>query len=1277
MSDALRNPYVGPRAFVTGERMYGRERERAALLDLLVAERVVLLHAPSGAGKSSLLFAGLIPDLRAEGFVVRPVIRVGTEPPAAAAHGVNRYMLSALLSLEEGVPPGQQRPFAELAELDLAGYLGATPDAAEVLIFDQFEEVLISDPIDLAAKHAFFAALGAALRPSQRWAVFAIREDHLAGLAPYQRALPTRLRTTFHLDLLDAEAAQAAVQLPARELGVLFTDAAARKLVDDLRQVQVPTSEGGATRIAGPYVEPVQLQVACRNLWQRRAPDDLQIDERDLREIGDVDQALTRYYDDQLTAVAAELAVPEAALRDWFDRALITEQSLRGQVLQGATHSQGLDNRLARRLVDTHLVRAEQRRGMIWYELAHDRLIGPVRASNARWSAAHLSPAAQQADLWDRRGRPESLLLADLAEIDRLRARPDIPPLERDFLDHSRTLRKREADTRRLRRIVQILAVAAVLGVVIILASLVALLRLRSVAEEEQRVKVEAQRDAADRAAEAARQLGRLGLSRELAVGVLLMPPERADVAALYAIAASRLSPGWSGRGCLRNLQAQAPQLNALVPGTMAPVQLAHDPERGVMAALDRDGDLHLWELRTRRKIACVRAGIGHAAVIFDPSRGQFITADRAGSVTFYDPSTGAARALALADEPLRAVTVSPDGAHLATADDRGTLAVWDANSGAMIARITRPELHAEHAVSGLALAPAADVLAIATQDGALHRWRRDGKTLEHIDLGSLSDAATGPFGGLVFTDESLIGLHADGRVLRWADAVKPGPLAPATVLAELGLDAATPAKQHAQFLALGLAPEGDRAAGVLCLDTCTRTALVHWDEAEGRVAAVSVDLRERDPDKRRFDMVVAEQVVLVAGTKVAARLWDSEAWRPLVGSPREVTALAVSGDGRRIAASGCGAADCASDTVGVWSAGDRSPVHRDLQELGERGVGLAFFAGDERLAAIGRDGGVVFWSMSSGTGTAGARLPKLPEALALRAHGEAGLLAAIADRDGVVLWDVVAGAFVPRSFSGPSAPVHALAIDHKATRLAAGHCLRPIVPIPGQVKDPYRKQKDCARGGLYLWDLANGAPIGGPAEGHDGAVTQLEFSPDGAHLLSVGEDGSVLQWATANGLHEPRDREDGAGSAQTVAYTADGAVIATIGCGDEGCSSPEAELRLWQGDTLEAVGAATRGHSPLPREGALRPRRVAFAAGGAALVSASADGVNLWDISIEGMRLRACSLAGRDLEAGEWKRQQALGAGVPEICPKVPRPDALTDRDLLAPRKGHKRRGR
>ncbi len=1281
MSPAPANPYVGPRAFTTGEALYGRSSERAALLDLLVAERVVLLHAPSGAGKSSLLYAGLIPDLRAEGFVVRPPIRVGTEPPASAA-GVNRFSFSAVLSLAEGET--QPRPLADLATLSLASYLGPAPAEAEVLIFDQFEEVLTIDPIDRASKHAFFADLAAALRSSQRWAVIAIREDHLAGLAPYQRALPTRLKTTFHLDLLGADAALAAVQLPARAAGVEFSDAAARKLVDDLRQVQVQTAEGGTARVLGPYVEPVQLQVACRDLWERKPAEDRTIDERDVQQIGDVDQALTRYYDAQIAAVAGATGLAEVELRRWFDRALISEQGLRGQVLQGATQTQGLANAVVRALVDTHLVRAEQRRGIVWFELAHDRLIGPVRASNAKWSTDHLSVIQRQAQLWDSHGRPESLLLPDLAVIERQLADPGMAALERSFLEQSKLLRQREAESLRLRRIVRWLTAAALLGLVVTLATLAVVYQLRSDEEQRRREAAEAERDAAAAATVAARQRGREALSRQLAATVLVMPPELAELAALYAVAASQMASGWDIRGCLGNLAARAPQLRALLPGTMAPVMLAHDPGRGVLAGLQDDGRLVLWDLRTRRVIASPRAGIGHEAVIFDASRQQFVTADRDATVTFYAPANGGGRSLALEKGPWRRIAVSGDGARLATADAFGRVWLVDAHTGSKLTGVELPELHDGRVIEQMALDADGETLAFATADGdvKLWRWGTGGVLRAEVPAaeregGSPSEREGGSPAGLRFgAGGALVGLLGDGRVLRWTLSAKGAPGKP-TQLAGLAEGAVAPdSGQRARFLALGLAADGASAAGVLCLDACTREVLLQWDAASGRVDGVAIEMSDRDTKDRRFDLRVTSQVAIAAGVRVAARVWDLVGWRPLAGSPKDVRALAVSGDGELVAAAGCpaDAGACGESEVTVWRARERTRVYAGLRGLGEVAQGLSFFAGDRRLAVLGRDGGVVLWDMSSGQATPGPRLPSVADTLALRARGD-GLLAAIGVGSRVHVWDVLGDAYVPVEYRGPRRPITALAIDVGATRLAAGACLddgeegdgrsmtfrlqEPAAMARGVVDEGGSQpaEEKCRRGGVFLWDLASGAAIGAPAEAPGADVVDLGFSPDGGLLLAVNADGLPLRFATAGGLHDPRGLED-ASIVQSGAFSPDGLAIATIGCPREGCMTAESELRVWAGDPIAAVSASTRAHNPLPREGVELRRYVAFAAGTAGLVSASADGVVIRDLSVEGMQARACMLAGRDMRPEDWRRYLQDEPAPAPACPEILRPD-------------------
>ena len=114
------NPYVGPRAFQTGEKLYGRDRDLLNLHYLFLSERVVLLFSPSGAGKTSLIQAGLIPRLR-EKFGFTPIIRVNQEPPESLHRekNFNRYIFSTLLSLEETLPEDERSPVEKLAELKI------------------------------------------------------------------------------------------------------------------------------------------------------------------------------------------------------------------------------------------------------------------------------------------------------------------------------------------------------------------------------------------------------------------------------------------------------------------------------------------------------------------------------------------------------------------------------------------------------------------------------------------------------------------------------------------------------------------------------------------------------------------------------------------------------------------------------------------------------------------------------------------------------------------------------------------------------------------------------------------------------------------------------------------------------------------------------------------------------------------------------------------------------------------------------------------------------
>ena len=474
------NPYVGPRAFQFGETMYGRDQEIAELLDVLIAKRIVLLYSPSGAGKSSLIEAGLRAELTARDFRVFPTIRVGAEPPDElnGRDVRNRYVLSTILSLEEGRPRDRQRPFAELASVDLDSYLeDLCRDEESVsdpcFVFDQFEELFTLDPTDIDAKRAFVTELGVALRNPGRWVLFAMREDFIAQLDPYLQRVPNRLATRYRLDLLEPTAAKLAARRPAADLGVAFSEDAADRLVSDLRRVRVQRGAVAGYE-PGPYVEPVQLQVVCRQLWSRLAPAASAITVDDVVALGNVDDALANFYVDEVVAVAARTGVSEREIRTWFDQSLISPDGFRTQTLDGPGAA---GEAVLRELENAHLIRADRRRGTEWYELSHDRLVAPVQTSNARWREEHLNPLQREAQTWDARSRPAGLLITGevLTEAEQWAEahEAELLPIDREYLEASRAEQRRLDLEHKVHRRNRALTAVAVVVSVLALAALV------------------------------------------------------------------------------------------------------------------------------------------------------------------------------------------------------------------------------------------------------------------------------------------------------------------------------------------------------------------------------------------------------------------------------------------------------------------------------------------------------------------------------------------------------------------------------------------------------------------------------------------------------------------------------------------------------------------------------------------------------------------------------------------------------------------------------------
>ena len=442
------NPFVGPRPLERADvertegKVPGRDKDVRDLHWRFTAERILWLHGPSGAGKTSLLQAGLIPKLEEKNrFHILPTIRLNTCPTGAG----NRYTSSLLASLK-----------ATGSIKDAIAPQGDT--RCRVLIFDQFEEVLTLVPNDGPDKEEFFKQLAHVLILPQVWALFIVREDYLPAFSHLARFLPTGMNHRFRLDLLSCvDACNAIEAIAATSEHREFLPDASQLLAS--RLARVPDVLTGKW-VAGPTVEPVLLQVVCRTLWAKL--DKLEkldksktiitkITTDHIPKEEEFDEVLPPFYNDCLNARSVkDLRCDERRIREWIEKNLVAG-GVRNIVLESAITAEDLPVDVLKALVNTHLLRRESG-SHTWFELAHDRLIEPVRAGNREWKEQHLNWFQKRAAVWELKQKTQQFLLSDaeLAEAESWiqQTSPVLASIETEFLRASRDARRSRAERR-------------------------------------------------------------------------------------------------------------------------------------------------------------------------------------------------------------------------------------------------------------------------------------------------------------------------------------------------------------------------------------------------------------------------------------------------------------------------------------------------------------------------------------------------------------------------------------------------------------------------------------------------------------------------------------------------------------------------------------------------------------------------------------------------------------------------------------------------------------
>jgi hypothetical protein len=383
------NPWLGLASFTeeTREYFYGRDEEVAELARRVQRKLLTVLFGQSGLGKTSILRAGLVPRLRAQGY--SPVyVRVdygrdAPEPAEQIKEAIRRARSEAA-----AVAPGTN---AE-SLWEFLHHREAASAPTPLLIFDQFEEIFTlaqTDDFGRARAARFVEQLADLVenRPpksletqldeddsvadrfdfarSDYRVLIALREDYLAPLESLKTHMPSIAQNRLRLAPMTGTQALAAVTRPGG------------KLVSEEVAAAIVRFVAGGAELVNAEVEPSLLSLICRELNDTRVAQGRSEISQDLL-AGSHATILSNFYE-------RSLADQPAAVRRIIEDDLLTDSGFRENVAEESlvrrfATAGAAPNTLAV-LVNRRLLRVEERLDVRRVELTHDVLCGVVKAS--------------------------------------------------------------------------------------------------------------------------------------------------------------------------------------------------------------------------------------------------------------------------------------------------------------------------------------------------------------------------------------------------------------------------------------------------------------------------------------------------------------------------------------------------------------------------------------------------------------------------------------------------------------------------------------------------------------------------------------------------------------------------------------------------------------------------------------------------------------------------------------------------------------------------------
>ena len=1080
----------------------------------------LLIIGASGAGKSSLARAGLIPRVTTPGVVPETDFwRVAVMRPGDSKDGPFASLASALFqdefslpAEEEGRGPalpeltqGDSKTPSELAALlmhadavaarTIANALARISERARkedqferevrchlVLLVDQLDELFASS-VAAETRARFAECLKSLVATGRVWLIATLRADLYASLLELN-ALKDLKDSGASYDLAppgQSELAQI-VRAPAEAAELTFeTDPISGERLDErlLREADRPD------------MLPL-IQLALSRLWEARETKDGQsiLPIGAFSKLGGLKGIIEEAAETALAGLGeTERARLPALIRRLaeFSRATGGASALTARAVPLAEAAPDKPSKaLVDALVAARLFTVSGEREATQLRLAHQRVLSDwgraaaIAAESADFYRIR-DEVEEQRQRWQDSKRRGELLLArglPLAEAQSMVAKygAELSPETRAFIAASRRRAQRS-------QLIGwgVAAVFALLAVGAILAAKVAL---------DQKSLAQAQSIRADRNFEEAKQnearakqerdSALLTQSRFLAdVASQRLAADDAGTAMLLALdalpdPASGIDRPYAAEAEAALFSARPHLREALIWYGIFVFSAVFSPDgRTILLGL-ADGTARIWDIQSKKTITLTGHSSLVASAMFSSDGNRVVTASRDRTARVWDAKTGQPLAILSGHTgELSSAAFSPDGQRVVTASNDQTARIWDAATGKTLVVLND---HSGNTMNSAEFSPDGRRVVTATREA--HVW----------------DAETGA---------SIIVLADDSRAIQSA--------------------AFSPDNQRV------VTASGDHTARI-------------WDAETGKTVAILAG----HADRLRSAVYSRDGRRIVTGSyDGTSRVWDAQTAKTIAtlsGHAGVVWGASFSPDGQRVVT-----VSPLDKTARIWVIDLSSPAA--IFQASGMVLDAEFEFGGSRFITASDTGTVRFWDAVSAQMVGQLNVGPIRNS----AISPDGRNLATASGNGAQIWDVQTGSSVTTLF-GHLDQVWRVAFSPDGRRLVTASADKTA----------------------RIWDLLSGRTIT-VLKGHEDTVDSAASSPDGKRVVTASGDGTACIWDadTGEALHVLRGHGvNGVPIAVTRAsFSRDGRRVVT--------TSYDHTARIWDAETGRSITVLT-GHTDI-----------------------------------------------------------------------------------------------